>query len=362
MRSLRCPHCQTSPDRCLHLRPIQYDDVEIDACLDCGGLWFEKKELDKVITAHEPSFAGNEPIMETLGSLIGETQKICPACDSTLTEYDIAEKTDLRIDVCENCHGMWLERGELEHAKALSELGSQLEEITRSKTWDHWFFQFFSKLPVEFNIKPRKTPLVTQSLVTINIIMMVVLLSRASPEEFVQHWGLVPSAEKNLFWLLTLLTHQFFHNGFGHLVGNMYFLYILGDNVEDVLGRIQYFVFYLSCGVTAAFAQIFLTGNPDTPMIGASGAISGIIAAYAVIFRKAKLTFMFIFWQKKLSASWYIGIWLVFNIVGIKSGNCHIAWFAHVGGFCAGLIIAFVIYDWVLSKNPLIKYINKTPI
>lgn len=149
----------------------------------------------------------------------------------------------------------------------------------------------------------------------------------------------------------TILTSMFLHGGLFHLLGNLLFLWVFGPNVEDVLGRVRHFAFYLASGVAAAAAQTLLSlaqGDPLMPMVGASGAIAGIMAAYMVFFPRARvLTAIPIFFFVRfvhLPASFFIGLWFVLQLLyaflgGLGSG---VAFFAHVGGF---------VFGWVVTKT-----------
>jgi len=345
-----CPRCHI---RSMNL--ISYKNVEIDICNHCGGRWFEKGQLDKVILKAHPEYTFS--IIESLGIYKGASENYCPNCDIKLKIYSMTQEAGLQIGVCAECCGIWVEKEQFNEAKAFYEAPLAMKVIDKKTTWQHWLFQFFLCLPVEFNIKPKAFPIVTTSLISINIIIMILLYIQESPENVIKMLGLVPAANKTFFWFLTLLSYQFIHGSLFHLIGNMYFLYILGKSLEDVLGRLHYIAFYLICGIAAGLVQVLLTSSAGTPIIGASGAVAGVMAGYMVIFRKAKLTFMFIFWQKKLSASWYCLIWIIFNFIGAFS-NVHIAWYAHLGGFATGLIWAYASYASILQKNPLIKFIN----
>jgi membrane associated rhomboid family serine protease len=151
------------------------------------------------------------------------------------------------------------------------------------------------------------------------------------------------------------------HGGWLHIGGNMLFLYIFGDNVEDRMGHIWYFFFYLFCGVVAALAQTLVDTNSAIPSLGASGAIAGVLAAYAVFYPRARVTtliFLGIFVTiTSLSAMILIGLWFIlqfFSGVAALSDSTQeamggVAYFAHVGGFVAGLVIAFL---WQAIQKP----------
>ena len=140
---------------------------------------------------------------------------------------------------------------------------------------------------------------------------------------------------------------MFLHGGFLHIAGNMLYLLIFGDNIEDTLGHVRFFFFYLFSGVVAAYGYAFMDPRSTIPMIGASGAISGVLGAYLLLFPRAKvhtLIFIGIFWQiVAIPAVIVIGFWIVIQVVNalFSSGALQhggVAWFAHVGGFLAGLL------------------------
>ncbi len=147
--------------------------------------------------------------------------------------------------------------------------------------------------------------------------------------------------------VLTVLTSMFMQAGLGHILGNMWILWIFGDNVEDRLGHFAYLIFYLVCGIVAAFTDIALAPHSQIPMIGASGAIAGVMGAYFVLYPKAKvLTWVFFIFFWWLPAWIWLGVWFLgqfFDTALIASGAYHqtggVAVAAHVGGFVAGLIL-----------------------
>ena len=147
---------------------------------------------------------------------------------------------------------------------------------------------------------------------------------------------------------LTMFTSMFMHGGIMHLFGNMLFLWIFGDNIEGALGHVKFVVFYLLCGIGAAVGQIFVDVNSMIPMIGASGAISGVLAAYMLRYPHARVhTFVFliiIFTTIKIPAFIVIGIWFATQVMsGLgtlgSNSNGGVAWFAHIGGFITGVLL-----------------------
>lgn len=137
----------------------------------------------------------------------------------------------------------------------------------------------------------------------------------------------------------TLFTSMFLHGGLMHLVGNMLFMGIFGDNVEDAMGHKRFIAFYLLCGLVAAFGHVLITPDSTTPMIGASGAISGVLGAYLLLHPKAWVTILFGFFPLVLPAWILLGLWFVFQLFSAFGGGGGVAWWAHVGGFLAGMVL-----------------------
>ncbi|MBZ5552159.1 MAG: rhomboid family intramembrane serine protease [Acidobacteriia bacterium] len=215
-------------------------------------------------------------------------------------------------------------------------------------------------IPFRDNIPSRTFPIVTVALIVVNaaVFFQELLLGRHLTS-FIQVYGLVP-----LRWidsvfsldpaalpnLVTLLTAMFLHGGWLHLIGNMWYLWIFGDNVEDYLGHIPYLGFYLICGVLGNLAHIFFNWSSTVPSIGASGAIAGVLGAYLLLFPGARvltLIPLLIFWPIiELPAVILLGFWFVEQFFsGFSSfamspqAGGGVAWFAHIGGFIAGMVL-----------------------
>jgi membrane associated rhomboid family serine protease len=147
----------------------------------------------------------------------------------------------------------------------------------------------------------------------------------------------------------TLITHMFMHGSWFHLIGNLWFLWVFGDNVEDVMGRIRFIFFYLLCGLAAAGAQIYANPASTVPMVGASGAISGVMGAYALLYPRAGvhvLIFLGIFIQRVILPAWLmLGYWFLLQLVGtvpsVAGTSGGVAFWAHIGGFTAGILLVF---------------------
>jgi len=188
-------------------------------------------------------------------------------------------------------------------------------------------------------------PYITYTLITINTLIFLTFtyLSFLNPNTNLFYtFGFIP----NSFNLFSILSSMFIHGGFSHILSNMWFLYIFGDNIESILGHIKFLLFYILCGFGAAFAQYIINPNSPIPMIGASGAIAGVLGAYMISFPKAKVhvfAFIIIFITTLIvPAKIVLGVWFFIqlssglNSLGIDT-NGGVAWFAHIGGFIAGV-------------------------
>lgn len=144
----------------------------------------------------------------------------------------------------------------------------------------------------------------------------------------------------------TIFTSMFLHGGFMHLAGNMLYLWIFGNNIEDAMGKFRFILFYIICGTAAAFGQVLQDPSSQIPMIGASGAISGVLGAYLLIYPHARVLVLIPLWFYveliRLPAAWVLGFWFVLQLLSsalTKSGGGGVAFYAHIGGFITGMIL-----------------------
>ncbi len=236
----------------------------------------------------------------------------------------------------------------------------------------------------------RRFPFVTYLLIVANIAVFLLELNQGpQTQAFIFAYSVVPAAlthnipQTTLFasqlpqpfpyqtpspvWL-TIFTSMFMHAGWLHIAGNMLFLYIFGDNVEDRFGHLGYLIFYLFCGIIAALAQTFVDPNSTIPSLGASGAIAGVLAAYVVFFPGARVTTLIFlgifFFITRLSAFILIGLWFALQFFdGVAALNDHtqqamggVAYFAHVGGFVAGLLVALLLRPFLRAPQRRYTY------
>lgn len=201
-------------------------------------------------------------------------------------------------------------------------------------------------LPIGDDNSTRRTiPVVTYLLIFVNVI--VFLIELAAGDEFIYRWSFTPSyflTNPGFEWI-TIFTSMFLHGGWMHLLGNMLYLLIFGDNVEDRMGHGRFLVFYLLCGVAATIAQLFATSYADLniPNLGASGAIAGVLASYLVLFPRQRVRVVVVAWVIPLPALLVIGIWFLLQVLyQMNYTNDGVAYMAHIGGFIAGLLLTFV--------------------
>lgn len=213
-------------------------------------------------------------------------------------------------------------------------------------------------LPLYDLTRPLHRPYMTYGLILINafiFVFEVAFTGNFEPQQTVVlfDWlGLVPYLLINTFngagliTLVTPVTSMFLHAGVLHLAGNMLFLFVFGGNTEDALGHNKYLVFYLTAGIAGGLTQTFLSlaaGPPDiyAPSIGASGAISGVMAAYLVFFPRARIVSYLGYFIIPIRAFWFVGLWFLLQLFFFFGGvNTGVAYGAHIGGFVAGLVIA----------------------
>jgi len=213
------------------------------------------------------------------------------------------------------------------------------------------------------NLSPRRSfPVVTLLLIAANVVVFLhqVTMPTSQADKFIKTFALIPLTVQYALAgthhvtlaqaLIPLFTCMFLHGGFLHIIGNMWFLWIFGGNVEDRLGSFFYLLFYLVCGIGSSVSQLLFSWGSPVPSLGASGAISGVLGAYVIFFPASRiltLVPLFVFWfTARIPAIVFIGLWFVVQILsGIGSLETvnttgGVAWWAHIGGFLIGLLLA----------------------
>ena len=210
-------------------------------------------------------------------------------------------------------------------------------------------------IPIRDTITPRHFPIVNYLIIAANVLVYLIELAQGPGlERFIYYYGLVPArySVPDIAVHFTvgqqavsIITFMFLHGGFWHLLGNMWSLYIFGDNVEDRLGPFRYMVFYLLCGMASGASHLLLNLGSNAPVIGASGAIAGVMGAYFILHPSSKILtlipIIFIPWFVEIPAFFFLGIWFLLqflNAAATHGGAGGIAWWAHIGGFIFGMV------------------------
>jgi membrane associated rhomboid family serine protease len=210
-------------------------------------------------------------------------------------------------------------------------------------------------IPIRDTIQAKNYPIVNNALIGINVLVFLVQLSKGHAlSQFIYTYGLVPARysvpEISSYFsfgqqVFSFFSFMFLHGGFFHLLGNMWCLYIFGDNVEDRLGHIRYLFFYILCGWASGVSHLIINWHSQVPTIGASGAIAGVMGAYFILYPKARiLTLIPIFiipYFLEIPAFFFLGIWFLIQFLSAtgSQGQGGIAWWAHIGGFISGIIL-----------------------
>ncbi len=223
-------------------------------------------------------------------------------------------------------------------------------------------------IPISDEIRTRRVPWVTWALIAVNVVIFVLewILGR-QVYGLLMNLGAVPARitdpANNPTAFVTLFTSIFLHGGWTHLIGNMLYLGIFGDNVEDTLGHLGYILFYVASGVLAGIAQVAVAPSSLVPAIGASGAIAGVLAVYLVLYPTAPVRVLvplgFFMRMARLPAALVLGMWFVLQLfngalsLGVQTMSTGgVAWFAHIGGFVVGLVVGAIARASVRRRRP----------
>ncbi len=370
--ALICPKCLAD------MNEIRYEGVSIDVCSGCRGIWLDPGEL-ALLRGAATDLPGPTANVTSGQRLLETSTYICPRCAGGFESFEYAPGTGLVVDRCTECKGFYLDAGELKRVRAITDrqrsvrLTSPDADDVRLLDAVHaersgsghvagggsstgvYFFQLLTGLPVEIDAPRQRFPFVVLALIMANVAVFLfqvfsVGISDAEQMEFFMAWGLVPEMLGRGEGWHGLITGMFVHGGWLHLLANMYFLWLFGDNVEDRLNRALFPLFYLLCGLAASGAHAALTAHPDVPCVGASGAISGVMGAYLVLYPRRQMYQILWFIQFKVSAVFYLLVWLGLQVLFSSLGGGGVAWFAHIGGFLAGAGGL-----WALQKAGLVR-------
>lgn len=347
--SAQCPACSLHPLVAVGLRqdaktrrwrqlkardtPVS-GDLSLDTCPVCFGVWLDQGEIDVLGDADiDPAF---------LKTMVGRSAgRMCPRGHGFMNEHLLPGMLSTPIDRCPRCRGLWID-GHERHALARSTTkeGQEDRSVQLAKRGLIWAAQILTQLPIEVENPRRGTPWAVLGLSALLLACYVAsVLGLVYAREFALVTAVIKAAPLHAY---TLLTHAFFHADWFHLLFNLYFLYLFGDNVEHVFGRRRFLLLFFAAAVFGGLLQLLLTRATGTPVIGASGAIAGVCGAYLVIFPRAKLlqTLPLVYIQLKIPAWIYLGAWIGFQAVMALFSDAHqFAWFSHIGGFVLGAAV-----------------------
>jgi membrane associated rhomboid family serine protease len=215
--------------------------------------------------------------------------------------------------------------------------------------------------PIRDHNPSGRTPFVCRALIALNVAVFLAYWLTITSERdlfiFFVTWGLVPAAVSEGYGWHGFLTSMFLHGGWLHLIGNMLFLFIFGDNIEDELGHLRFLGFYLATGVLASLGQFWADPVSPIPMVGASGAIAGVLGAYLLMFPRAKvdlLLIIIVFFRIIPVPAWIVlGLWFAMQVFGgwnTPSDEGGVAYWAHAGGFVAGVLL--ILPAWLARGGP----------
>ncbi len=320
-------------------RPPGCEELQIDTCPVCFGVWFDQGELDVLGDAEV------DPAL--LKTLVGQSaDRLCPRGHGFMNEHQLPGLLRTPIDRCPTCRGLWIdgyERHQLAHSSTSE--GQEDIKLKVAKRGFIWAAQLLLQLPVEVENPARSTPWVVYCL---SALMFGLFMLSVLGVLYFDDYALSPrELGQSPTEMVHLATHLFFHAGWMHLLGNLYFLYVFGDNIEHLFGTRRFVGLLALAGIGGALVHSVVTGSPDTLLVGASGSIAGVMAAYLWSFPRAKLlqVIPIVFIQLKIPAWLYLTAWFGFQVaISMSSDQVELAWADHVGGFLIGAMIT----PWVL--------------
>ncbi|MBI2567814.1 MAG: rhomboid family intramembrane serine protease [Candidatus Schekmanbacteria bacterium] len=340
-----CPRCRA------FLQTVPYRGVELDHCPHCGGTWLDAGEAARAIGVSAEPAIWLSSRLDGLEQLSGLA---CPRDRTELIEHLVSfAGRGVEVDVCPACAGLWLDAGECLTLRDLVHEGGQHPEmgLAPKPTAMSYLFQLFTALPLEVWHPLGRRPLVTTFLLALNALAFVPIIAGevsdpGTSRVAVQALGLVPVELWRGAAPLALVTHLFLHFNWVHLLGNLWFLRVFGDNVEDALEQGRFLLLYLAAGLAGALAHVTIYPSSEIPLGGASGAVAGLMGAYVALFPRAKVYTVIFFMRFRLPALTYLGLWFLLQLLSMlartPANGGGIAWDVHVVGFLTGLAFGHV--------------------
>ncbi len=363
---MKCPACSSI------LKPAATGSGGIRVCAECRGIWFACDQFVPFVRklAEDEDLAAKTAMLFEPRRVVGERYiseqiRTCPDCTGAMKKFNYAYDSNIILDRCKDCGGIWADCGEVtkaaQHIKgdhrvneigkellgrkttALDDMG-ELTDVLQSSPFIYMPFAPRIIIPLGDDQEREKTPWMTISLIVACVaVFAVTFFLGGDRQEIFNQYGWAPARLLSI----GLLTSMFLHGGLMHLLGNMYFLWLFGDNVEDRFSWIGYLLFYLGAELAANALHAAFNFGSTVPSVGASGAISGVMGAYMVFYPSAKIKMFFICRVVDISAVLFMGAWFGFQVFNgllyTNLGFSNIAWFAHVGGFLFGAGVAYIV-------------------
>jgi membrane associated rhomboid family serine protease len=357
-----CPACQNK------LKAFHFAGYDLDACLRCRGVWFDDGEFlgftkkisesveseDKRTLFKPRHVIGSETVLD-------RRIRTCPRCGTAMKQYNYAYDSNIFLDRCPQCGGIWTDAGEIRRVAVHLKKDPRVEAIGASllknkKHKDAGGIGDFLMTPMPYvafaprlilplcdDLTRRCIPWVTISLIALcSLIFSYVFFPVGDIKSFYDTFAYKPV---NLI-SIGLLSSIFLHGGWLHLIGNMYFLWLFGDNVEDRQGWWKFALFYLAAGLVANLFYTIFHAASTTPLVGASGAIAGVMGAYIVYHPRANIKTLMFYRVMDIPAGFYLGFWFLLQVIygSVESISfiSNVAYTAHIGGFLFGLGFALI--------------------
>lgn len=340
-----CPRC-TFP-----LKVVQdpANQVELDHCQRCGGNFLEPGDASKAFGKFaEPGvWLAHKNTMH-----LGPSKLLSPVDQKPMEAYVVASDNGaVEVDLCTTSKGLWLDGKE---GKKLLKIMRDNQKKSKDAPPEEeepgilsLIFQILTGLPIEAYNPVKKPPIALYTIGGIILVCFVIQLlvdPSFSSMPFFAKVGSVPSDVLQGSKIWGLITYAFFHGGYAHLLGNLYFYHVFGDNVEDTMGPSNFLLVFFLSSVAGALLHVAFFPNSTIPLVGASGAISGLMGAYLVLFPNVDVWWVFIFYRIRIPVMVYLLFWIGYQVVMVifnKGGG--VAWLAHIGGFAAGVLLGFLL-------------------
>lgn len=368
---MNCPTCEAP------LEARTRYNVRVDTCAKCRGMWFDtatlRRYLGRLLTERKDIPHDTPELHKQAAAVknLKEETRACPRCEIAMGKINYAYDSNVFLDRCPECEGLWVDDGEIlklaiftkgnpltdKIAHGIASLSTKREQrrnlVEAMKGLNQRVSPLRGVVPlIILPLGDERTrsivPFFTFGLIAANLLLFAAEVWWINDiETFIRTFGLIPVDVLAGTNLQTLGSHMFLHAGIIHVLGNMWFLWVFGDNIEEDLGHIAFLAFYFASGIAAALIHVAANVESSTPCIGASGAISGILGAYFFLHRNNSVSLLVFFRVIQVPAWIFIGAWFVVQIAyavlaqatDVETG---VAWYAHIGGFVAGGSIALV--------------------